>query len=168
MNNNSLFEFIVDRPTKTVTVNMEFDADIALVWDAFTKPEYLDQWYAPKPWISRTKHMNFEVGGTRFYAMVGPDGQEAWAVQKYTSITPKTNFKIFNTFADKDENPQLPGSDWDLTFMDRSGSTQVKITIFNESAERMEMVLASGFKEGFTATLHNLRELLARLSADNF
>src|SRR5689334_1138284 len=80
MNNNSLFDFIVDKPTKTVSINMEFDAELPLVWDAFTKKEILDQWYAPAPWKSKTKHMNFEVGGRRFYAMVGPEGQEMWAV----------------------------------------------------------------------------------------
>ncbi|MGZ4068474.1 MAG: SRPBCC family protein, partial [Bacteroidia bacterium] len=90
MNNNSLFDFNVDKSKKTVSINMEFDADISLVWDAFTKPEILDQWYAPKPYLSKTKSMNFEVGGRRFYAMVGPEGQEMWAVQKYTSISPKT------------------------------------------------------------------------------
>jgi uncharacterized protein YndB with AHSA1/START domain len=76
---------------------------------------YLDQWGAPAPMRAKTKYMNFEVGGRRFYAMVSPDGQERWAIQKYTSITPKTNFKTVNAFADKDENPELPGSEWDLT-----------------------------------------------------
>jgi uncharacterized protein YndB with AHSA1/START domain len=142
---------------------MEFDADVSLVWDAFTKKEILDQWYAPAPWMSKTKHMNFEVGGRRFYAMVGPDGQEMWAIQKYTSINPKTNFKFFNAFADKDENPQLPGSDWDLNFTGQKDKTKVSITIYNESLERMEKMIAMGFKEGFTATLNNLNNLLIKL-----
>jgi uncharacterized protein YndB with AHSA1/START domain len=164
MNNNSLFEFTVDKTKKTVFVNMEFDADVSLVWDAFTKPEILDQWYAPVPWMSKTKFMNFEVGGRRFYAMVGPEGQEMWSIQKYTSISPKTNFKFFNAFADKDENPQLPGSDWDLNFTEQNGKTEVRITIYNESLERMEKMMAMGFKEGFTATLNNLKNLLSTLS----
>ncbi|MFL5789226.1 MAG: SRPBCC domain-containing protein [Flavisolibacter sp.] len=164
MTTNLLFDFIVDKTTKKVFVNMVFDADISLVWDAFTKKEILDQWYAPKPWMSKTKHMNFEVGGRRFYAMVGPEGQEMWSIQKYTSISPKTNFKMLNAFADKDENPQLPGSEWDLNFMEQNGTTKVNITIYNESLERMEKMIAMGFKEGFTATLNNLKNLLAALS----
>jgi uncharacterized protein YndB with AHSA1/START domain len=164
MTTNSLFDFVVDKTTKTVSIKMEFDASLSLVWDAFTKQEILDQWYAPKPWLSKTKHMNFEVGGRRFYAMVGPEGQEMWSIQKYTSISPKTNFKIFNAFADKDENPQLPGSDWDLNFSEQNGTTKVNISIYNESPERMEKMLAMGFKEGFTATLNNLKNLLATLS----
>ena len=93
---NLLFDFIVDKTTKTVSVIREFDADLSLVWDAYTKQEILDQWWAPKPWASKTKIMNFEVGGRRFYAMVSPEGEEHWSVQKFTSISPKTNFKIHN------------------------------------------------------------------------
>src|SRR5215211_1500908 len=136
MTKNLLFDFALDKEGKKVFITREFDADLSLVWDAFTKPEILDQWVAPKPWTSKTKFMNFEVGGRRFYAMVSPEGQERWSVQKYTSITPKTNFKMFNAFADKDENPELPGSDWDFNFSEQDGTTKVNISIFNESLER--------------------------------
>ena len=108
--NDLLFEFTLDKSKKTAFINREFDADLSLVWDAFTKPEILDQWWAPKPWSSKTKVMNFEVGGRRFYAMVSPEGQERWSVQKYSSISPKTNFKFLNAFSDENENPYLPGS----------------------------------------------------------
>ena len=93
MNNNLLFDFTVDKATKTVFITREFDADLSLVWDAFTKQEILDQWWAPKPWSSKTKFMDFKVGGRRFYAMVSPEGQERWAIQKYTSISSKNQFQ---------------------------------------------------------------------------
>jgi len=160
MKNTLLFDFIVDKSKKTVFVNREFAAGLSLVWDAFTKQEILDQWWAPKPWASKTKIMNFEVGGRRFYAMVGPDGQESWSIQKYTSISPKTNFKMLNAFADKDENPQLPGSDWDFTFSEQNGTTKVSITIKNESLERFEKMIEMSFQGGFTMGLQQLDELL--------
>lgn len=163
MNNNLLFDFVVDKAAKTVFIKREFAAELSLVWDAFTKQEILDQWTAPAPWIAKTKYMNFEVGGKRFYAMVSPEGQESWIIQEYTSITPKTNFKLYNAFADKDENPQLPGSEWDYNFDEQNGITKVCITIFNESFDRMEALL-EGFKQGFTLTLKNLETLLATLS----
>ena len=157
-------DFIVDKESKTVTITKEFAAELDLVWDAYTTQELLDQWWAPKPFLSRTKVMDFEVGGRRFYAMVTPEGAERWAVQKYTSITPKTNFKIFNTFADENENLELPGSDWDLNFSEQNGATTVHISIYNESLERLEKMVEMGFTEGFTMTLNYLEELLAKLS----
>jgi uncharacterized protein YndB with AHSA1/START domain len=169
MTNSLLFEFTVDKASKTVFINREFAADLSLVWDAFTKQEILDQWWAPKPWASKTKYMDFKVGGRRFYAMVSPEGQEHWSIQEYTSISPKTNFKFLNAFADKDENPDLPGSDWDLNFSEEDGPdgdrvTTVRVAIYNESLERMEKMIEMGFKEGFTMTLNYLEILLTTLS----
>jgi uncharacterized protein YndB with AHSA1/START domain len=162
-----LFEFTVDKMAKTVTIVREFDAPLPLVWDAFTKQELLDRWTAPLPFRAVTKHMNFEVGGRRFYAMVSPEGQKRWAIQRYTSISPKTNFKMHNVFADADENPELPGSEWDYHFSEQNGITKVSITIYNESLERMEKLIEMGFKEGFNMTLKNLENLLNNLSNQN-
>lgn len=161
MENNLHFELTVDKASKTVFITREFDAELSLVWDAFTKPEILDLWVAPKPWKAKTKFMDFKVGGRRFYAMVSPEGQERWSIQKYTSISPKTNFKMSNAFADKDENPELPGSDWDYTFSEQNGKTTVRITIYNESLARLEKMIEMGFKEGFKMSLTNLDNLLA-------
>jgi uncharacterized protein YndB with AHSA1/START domain len=157
-------DFIVNKETKTVTITKEFDAELSLVWDAYTNAELLDQWWAPKPFASRTKVMDFTIGGKRFYAMVSPEGVERWVLQKYTSITPKTNFKLFNTFADADENVELPGSDWDLNFKEQDRKTTVHVSIYNESLERLERMIEFGFEEGAKAQLKNLEELLAKLS----
>jgi uncharacterized protein YndB with AHSA1/START domain len=164
MKTDLLFDLTVDKAAQTVFINREFDAPQSLVWDAFTKPEIIDQWWAPKPYASKTKFMNFEVGGRRFYAMVSPDGQERWALQRYTSISPKTNFKMYNTFADQDENPELPGSEWDFKFSEQNGTTIVSVTIYNESLARMERMIEMGFKEGYAMQMKNLEELLATLS----
>lgn len=160
MNNNLLFDFTVDKAKKTVYITREFDADQSLVWDAFTKAELLDQWVAPKPMTSKTKYQDFKVGGKRFYAMVSPEGQERWAIQEYTSITPKTNFKMHNAFADKDENPELPGSEWDYTFSEQGGKTKVNITIYNESLTRLEKMIEMGFTEGFKKSMENLDQYI--------
>lgn len=156
-------DFIVNKETKTVLITAEFDAKRDLVWEAYTKSELLDKWWAPKPWAAKTKVMEFKEGGRRFYAMVSPEGMERWSVQKYTSITPKSNFKLLNAFADENENPELPGSDWDLTFTEHEGRTTVTVSIYNESLERLERMIEMGFKEGFTMTLGQLEDLLAKM-----
>ncbi|MCB9056097.1 MAG: SRPBCC domain-containing protein [Chitinophagales bacterium] len=163
MMQNLQFDFTVDKDKKMVYITREFDADQSLVWDAFTKAELIDQWIAPKPMMAKTKYQDFKVGGKRFYAMIGPDGQERWAIQEYTSITPKTNFKMHNAFADKDENPELPGSEWDHSFSEQDGITKVSISIYNESLERLERIL-DGFTQGMKMSLSNLENLLATLS----
>ncbi|MFN8154338.1 MAG: SRPBCC domain-containing protein [Bacteroidia bacterium] len=159
MNKDLFFDFTVDKPNKLVLITREFDAALELVWDAFTKQEYLDQWGAPDPFIARTRYMDFREGGKRFYAMVGPDGNQRWALQTYLSITPRSHFRMFNVFSDKDENPDAHGSEWDFNFSEENGITTVRIRIYNESFERMESLM-EGFKAGYTMTLEKLDKLL--------
>jgi len=143
----------------------EFAAELPLVWDAFTKQEILDQWWAPLPWKSKTKNMTFEVGGRRFYAMVSPEGEEHWAIQDFTSISPKDNFQFKDAFADKEENinEQMPSAKWNLDFAENTGITTVKISIKHEKLADIEMHIQMGFKEGFTMTLNELDNLLSSL-----
>ena len=161
---NLQFDFTVDKATSSVVVNKEFAADLSSVWDAFTRQELLDQWWAPKPWMSKTKNMNFKVGGHRFYAMVSPDGQEHWSIEKYTAVTPKSNLKWISSFADKDENlnAEFPSSDWDLNFSEHNGITNVNIVIKHKKLADLEMHIQMGFKEGFTMTLNELEKQLHR------
>ena len=164
--NNLLFDFTVDESTNSILITREFDADLSLVWDAFTKAEILDQWWAPKPLASKTKVMNFEVGGRRFYAMVWPEGQEHWGLKKYTFINPKTNIKMLTSFTDKDENINagLPTSEWDLNFSEQNGITKLSIVIKNKTLADIETIIQMGFKEGFTMILNELENLLPTLN----
>jgi PhnB protein len=138
------------------------------VWDAFTKAEILDQWWAPKPWQSKTKSMNFKKGGRRFYAMVGPAGEEVWSIQEFTSISPTTNFKMHCSFADNNENiaKDWPTSDWDLTFIEhpdsyRDGTTEVRIVITHKALSDLEKMIEMGFEGGFKMCLENLDQYIA-------
>jgi uncharacterized protein YndB with AHSA1/START domain len=161
--NSLLFDFTVDKPTSTVFVNREFSAGLTSVWNAFTKQEILDQWWAPRPWTSRTKHMNFENGGRRFYAMVSPEGQEHWSIQDFTDITATTTFKMVSSFADKDENinTEIASSEWTLNFSETEGVTKVGITIKHKTLADLEQLIQMGFKGGFTMTLNALEQLLS-------
>ena len=167
MINNLLFDFTVDKTTNTVFITREFAAEISLVWDAFTKPEILDQWGAPKPWITQTISMDFIVGGRRFYKMISPEGQEYFSVQDFTSISPKTNFKYISGLSDKDQNinPGFYGTENNLDFSEANGPDSYRVTTFRMAIKykdlaTLEMMANDRFKEGFTMTLNILEELL--------
>ena len=165
MKTNLLFDFTVNRENSTVIVKREFNAEKSLIWDAFTKPEILDQWWAPKPWVSKTKSMNFEVGGRRLYAMCGPNGEEHWALADFTSISPNTNFQYLDAFCDENGtiNDEFPRSEWNLDFTEKEGITLVDITIAHKELADLEKIIELGFKEGFTMTLDFLGELITQL-----
>lgn len=167
MKNNLLFDFIVDKENSKVTVKREFKANLDMVWDMWTKPELLDQWWAPEPYVSKTKSMDFKVGGIRLYAMCGPNGEEHWGLEKYTSISPKTYYEHLNAFCDSEGNmnPDFPRSLWKLNFSSQDDVTRVEISIHHKKWEDLQKYIEMGFKEGFTMTLDSLDTLLKTLKS---
>jgi uncharacterized protein YndB with AHSA1/START domain len=165
MNVNLAFDFSVDKENKTITVKREFDAEVALVWDAYTKSELLDQWWAPKPWKARTKTMDFREGGYWHYAMVGPEGEEHWALANYQKIQPKKSFTGLDAFADAEGNvnKQMPQSKWETSFTDKGQITLVQIHISYDDLAQLETTIQMGFKEGLSMAMEGLDELLPSL-----
>jgi uncharacterized protein YndB with AHSA1/START domain len=163
MKSNLLMNFTVDKENSTVNVKREFNAPLADVWSAWTQPEILDQWWAPAPWKARTKKMDFKEGGRRLYAMVGPEGEEHWAIADFTSITPKSNFKYLDAFSDSEGNlnKDFPRSDWNVNFSEQGNSTIVDIVIKHEKLSDLEKIIEMGFKEGFTIAMEGLDEIFA-------
>lgn len=163
MKNNLLMDFTVNKETNTVHVKREFNADLSSVWSAWTEAQILDLWWAPAPWKSRTKNMEFKEGGQRLYAMVGPEGEEHWALADYTSIHPKTNVKWLDAFCDSEGNlnTEFPRSDWDVTFSEKGDSTFVDVEIKHEKLSDLEMIIQMGFKEGFTIAMEGLDAIFA-------
>lgn len=164
MKSNLLMNFTVDKENNTVNVKREFDASLSNVWSAWTEPEILDLWWAPAPWKSRTKSIEFKEGGRRLYAMVGPEGQEHWAIADFTSINPKINFKYLDAFSDSEGNlnPDFPRSDWNVTFSEQGDSIIVDIAIKHDKLSDLEKIIEMGFKEGFTIALEGLDDIFAK------
>lgn len=169
MRNSLLFDFTIDKAANRIYITREFDAPQQLVWDAFSKEEILNQWWAPKPWYVQTRYLNFTPGGRWSYAMCGPEGEKHWCVQDYISITPISNIKFTDAFTDENEvfSPDFSGFEWNLDFTSAGDVTTVSITIQHKTLADLEKILEMGFKEGFTMTLNYLEELLNKLNKGN-
>jgi len=165
MDTNLVFDFSVNKENKTITVKREFAAERSLVWDAYTKSEILDRWWAPKPWKARTKSMDFREGGHWHYAMVGPEGQEHWAWADYKDIEIQKKFTGLDAFADADGNinKDLPQSEWEVTFADKGDVTPVELYISYPDLDQLEATIQMGFKEGLSMAMEGLDELLPSL-----
>jgi uncharacterized protein YndB with AHSA1/START domain len=146
-----------------LNITREFSAPVEKVWKAWTEAELLDKWWAPKPWKTVTKSMDFTVGGTWLYSMVGPNGEEHWSRVDFTAITPGHSFNADNCFCDKDGNidPNFASwSHWANVFMPTATGSKVEIALSFDTEAAMDKLVAMGFKGGFTMALGNLDELL--------
>jgi uncharacterized protein YndB with AHSA1/START domain len=166
MNSNLQFDFLVDKEKNTLTIRREFLAGRQLVWDCYTKSELLDQWFAPKPFTTKTKSMDFREGGHWQYAMIDPEGKQYWGRMDYTKIQPIDNYKALDGFCDENGvlNPDLPRAPWDVTFTDKAKNTMVETIVTYNSLADLETVIQMGMKEGLTMALENLDELLLTLN----
>lgn len=158
------YDFSIDKTANTVTVKREFAARLPLVWDAYTKSDILDKWWAPKPWRAKTKTMDFREGGQWLYAMVGPDGDEHWAVARYQTIQPQVSFTLGDAFTDAAGNVKedMPQAKWIVTFTEKDMATLVTLRIFYDDFAQLQATLDMGFEEGLRMAMENLDELLAR------
>jgi uncharacterized protein YndB with AHSA1/START domain len=166
MKNVLMMDFIVNKADNTITVKREFAAGLPLVWDAFTKSEILDRWWAPKPWKARTKTMDFREGGHWLYVMVGPEGEEHWSFANFNSIQVQKNFTGADGFSDAEGNinPEMPQSTWEISFQDSGDITLVTYQISYADLSQLEATIQMGFKEGLTMAMEGLDEFLASKS----
>jgi len=163
MNSNLLFDFSVNKERKTIQIKRQFDANIDLVWQAWTTPELLDQWWAPRPYHIETKSLDFRVGGIWLYAMVSPEGEKNWCKADYQLIEAKKLFSFLSAFSDEigNTNTEMPCSVWTNVFSENDGITKVEITLQHEKLEDIEMLIEMGFKEGLGMAFTNLDEIFA-------
>ncbi|MTI19500.1 SRPBCC domain-containing protein [Fulvivirga sp. RKSG066] len=160
------FDFLVNKENNTITLKREFAAGRQLVWDCYTKSELLDQWFAPKPFITKTKSMDFREGGHWHYAMIDPEGKEYWGWTDYTKINQIDFYESKDAFSDSEgnKNTDLPQAEWHVSFSDKSDNTLVETTITYKSLSDLEAVINMGMKEGMMSTLERLDELLDQMS----
>lgn len=162
MKKTLLFDFTVDKDTKTIHVQREFDADKELVWRAWTTAELLDKWWAPLPYRNQTKSMDFREGGAWLYKMVSPENEIHWCRFDYDKIEDQKSFTGLDAFCD--ENGQINTSfsrmHWKNEFSSNADHTLVHVTITMDTLDTLEKIIAMGFKEGFTMGLDQLEAWL--------
>ncbi len=162
MNSNLLFDFSVNKENNTIHVTRDFAANRSLVWDAWTKPELLDLWWAPKPFRTQTKSMDFREGGMWHYAMISPENEVHWCKLDYQTIENQQSYSGLDGFCDEHGtlNEAFPRSQWNNVFSDNGENTTVNITIKYETLEDLEKIISYGFKEGFSMAMENLDQYI--------
>lgn len=162
MNRALLFDFTVNKETNTIHVQREFAASLNFVWDAWTQPELLDQWWAPKPYQTITKSMDFRKGGYWHYRMLGPQNECHWCRADYEHIEPHVTFSGLDAFCDEDGkiNTDFPRAHWTNRFTENDEVTIVSIVIAYHSLSDLEKIVEMGFREGFAMAMENLDQYI--------
>jgi uncharacterized protein YndB with AHSA1/START domain len=154
--------FTKDLANKKIHVTRAFDAPLEKVWKAWTVAGILDQWWAPRPWKTETKSLEFRPGGLWLYAMVGPTGDRHHCRVEFTAITPQQSFEATSGFCDENDvpNTNMPLMHWYSEFSATATGTQVSVTLGFDTDADLATIVQMGFEAGFSMGLGNLDELL--------
>jgi uncharacterized protein YndB with AHSA1/START domain len=149
-----------------------FDAPRALVWKAWTEPQYMMQWWGPKGFTAPVCKIDFRVGGKFLCCMKSPDGQEGWNGGEYHEIVPHEKIVYSLYFADSQGNKVDPAQlgieheaiedARDVVIFEDFGNGQTKLTFIGN--ETMENAKNSGQVEGMNQSLDKFAAVVAGLA----
>jgi uncharacterized protein YndB with AHSA1/START domain len=141
-----------DKPAWELKISRVISAPRARVYDAWTKPEQMKEWFAPKPFQLVVKTMDFRVGGRFEMSMRGPDGSEFPFSGTYRVIEAGKKLEWTGEFT---EGP-VDQMTTTVTFADEGGKTRVDAhQRFHVMTETIKHATA-GAKQGWGMTLDQL------------
>jgi uncharacterized protein YndB with AHSA1/START domain len=143
---------------KELTLYRTFDAPVNLVWEAWTKAEYLATWWGPSGFTITTHEMSFVVGGVWRFMMHGPDGTDFPNKIKYTTIE-KPKLLAYDHMDDVET--ESTAFSVKITFEADGQKTNLTMRSAFSTAEALEYVVKNfGAIEGGKQTLARLAQFL--------
>ncbi|WBX86052.1 SRPBCC family protein [Sphingosinicella microcystinivorans] len=91
-----LFQFIPD-PALDLVLEREIDVPVQLVWEAWTSPESIREWFCPKPWSVSSCEIDLRPGGRFNTVMRSPEGEEFPNSGCYLEIVPNERLVFTDT-----------------------------------------------------------------------
>lgn len=95
-------------------INRIIDAPREAVFDAWTKPELIKQWWGPEGFTAPYAAVDLRVGGKYIFDMRGPDGKDYWSTGVYREVVRPEKIVCTDSFADRDGNV-VPASSYGLS-----------------------------------------------------
>ena len=160
----TVISVVKDADARTLTITARFDAPIDRVWQVWSDPRRLEQWWGPPMYPATVIEHDLAPGGTVAYTMTGPEGDRHRGWWRVRAVDAPHELEFEDGFADADGNPS-PGAPTTVVRVALSeltgGGTQMDITTTWASDEAMEQVLATGTDAGMTAAVGQIDELLS-------
>ena len=144
-----------DLNNRTLTIEKTFDAPIELVWEAWTQPEHIAQWWGPKGMKTRIIEHNFVEGGAWEYAMTMPDGKDFIADGVYIEIIELQKIRTSANF-----KPMTEGVELQVLLKKIGDKTQFTFHVIHETEEYCKQQEKMGFYNGWGSTFERLTSYL--------
>lgn len=139
------------------------DAPREKLYRAWTEPELLKQWFAPKPWTTPVVETDVRPGGANYFVLRSPDGQEYPNRGVYLEVVKNERLVITDAYVNAWEPSEHPFMTLIVTFEDEGEKTRYTARVRHWSVEDRARHETMGFHEGWDQCADQLAELAARI-----
>jgi uncharacterized protein YndB with AHSA1/START domain len=147
-----------DASARTLSLKRTFNAPVKLVWEAWTQPEHIVQWWAPKGMKVTVIEHNFKVGGKWKYVMPMPDGSEFISDGVYSVIV-----KFEKIFSSANFKPMTEGVEIQALFEKDGDKTNFTFNVVHPTEEYCKQQEKMGFYNGWGSVFGQLESYLIAL-----
>lgn len=144
---------------RTLTLARTFNAPIELVWEAWTQPDHIAQWWGPKGMDTTIVKHEFRVGGEWEYTMIMPDGSAFIGNGKYLDIVELERIRSTANF-----KPMTEGVEIQAYFQSIGNKTNFTFKVVHPTEEYCKQQEQMGFKNGWGSTFDRLENLIDSLT----
>jgi uncharacterized protein YndB with AHSA1/START domain len=146
---------------REIIITRTFDAPRELVWEAWTNPEHVAQWWGPDGFTTTIEVMDVRVGGVWKHVMHGPDGTDYPNKSRFTAVIKPERIEFSHGGGRKGD----PAAQFDATWTFEALGARTRVTIymlFPTPADRDRVVNVYGAIEGGKQTLARLADHLTK------
>jgi uncharacterized protein YndB with AHSA1/START domain len=150
-----------DTSTREIVLTRVFDAPRELIWNAWTDPKQVVQWWGPRGFTTTIHEMDVRPGGVWRHTMHGPDGTDYPNKGVFIEIVRPERIVYSNAGGKKGD----PGAQFQATWTFEAQGDKTKLTlrmVFPTAAVRDHVIKVYGAVEGGKQTLERLAEHLAK------
>jgi uncharacterized protein YndB with AHSA1/START domain len=145
----------------TVTITRAFDAPRTLVWQAWTDPKMVAQWFGPRHFTIPACELDVRVGGAFRIVMRGPDGNDYPMQGAFLELVPPERL-VYSFIAVDREDKHLLEGETTVTFTEQHGKTTMTVKSHAVGCVPLAKQMLAGMEAGWTQSIDKLGELMAR------
>ena len=142
-----------------IAITRIYDAPVALVWDAWTDPAQVAQWWGPRGFRITTHSKDLSVGGSWVYTMHGPDGKDWPNFTRYHEVVPQSRLVYDHGASSEDAKPMFRVT---VEFRDLGQQTELNMRMTFATPEDVAQSRAIIKAAGGNSTWDRLAEYLEK------
>jgi len=148
-----------DAGHRTLSLKRTFNAPIKLVWEAWTQPKHIANWWGPRGMKVNVVEHDFSVGGKWKYTMEMPDGNEFITEGVYSVIV-----ELEKIFSSADFKPMTEGVEIQALFEENGDQTNFTFNVVHETEEYCKQQEEMGFYNGWASVFDGLENYVSALN----